>query len=460
MKKYIPIAYFLILFLILSSYILFTSPNTNLRLSVSMTGFLSPNHTNTALVIARDLDNGSVFPHHHLSACWITAQNTLSENTSCLDSVLPEKGQAFIDIPPVPQTPTAALSIRLIDDNGTIRKTATLLSDRFTVQEPPPARLSIPIPDNMDVFAPAAFLLNTPNDVFISSPNHSPLSIAQIYGNPAQFPQTLTPDELGIARAQITLSGPTDFELTQENKKSYASFVPNTKPFHAAVNGLFLSPSQSPSIQITPVGSLTDMTLALFDGNAWIAHQTIPANQTTHPLDLSPFIPRLSPTFQLYHLRLSASAIASQTYAQTFSFWGTSQNLPSPPLSSLITNPPPALKTANADAANTWMRLSLDRLSSNTFVPLSLSVHTETDDQKAFEQAKSVHRKYANIALIFWFCLGFVLFLAYALSSRSPNENNTATTPSPKISHLPGILLALGLLILMLILLFYMMQLV
>lgn len=459
MKKYIPIAYFIILFLILSSYLLFATPTHALRLSVNMTGYLSPNHTNTALVIARDLDNGSVFPHHRLSACWITAQNTLSEKTSCLESPLPEQGQAFIDVPPVPQTPTAALAIHLIDDNGKIRKTATLRSDRFTVQAPtPPARLSLPSP-GLDVFAPAAFLLNTPNDVFITTPNASPLSLAQIYGNPAQFPQTLTPNELFIARASITLSGPADFEFTQNDKKFYASFVPNEKPFHATVNGLFLSPSQFLTIQITPVGSPTDMTLDLFDGNAWIAHKTIPADQTNRPLDLSDFLPRLSHTFQLYHLRLSASAIASPSFSQTIAFWGTSQKLPSPPLSSLIDSPPDALKTAGDNDANTLVRLSLDRLSSNAFVPLSLSVHTETDDQKAFEQSKSIQKNYANIALIFWFCLGFVLFIANALSARSRAETDN-TTPNLKNNHLPGIILALGLIVLMLILLFYMMQLI
>lgn len=126
MKKIIFFAYFIGLFLLISSYIAFSQPDTSLRMSIATAESFAPDHVNYIRVIVRDLETGSKFDGYDLTTCWrYSTQNTPAPNDLCSPSKLPENGIATVEVPPPPATRPNALCVSL-HQNGDEKKSTCI----------------------------------------------------------------------------------------------------------------------------------------------------------------------------------------------------------------------------------------------------------------------------------------------------------------------------------------------
>lgn len=126
MKKIIFFAYFIGLFLLISSYVAFSQLDTSLRMSIATAESFAPDHANYIRVIVRDLETGSKFDGYDLTTCWrYSTQNTPAPNDLCSPSKLPENGIATVEVPPPPAARPNALCVSL-HQNGDEKKSTCI----------------------------------------------------------------------------------------------------------------------------------------------------------------------------------------------------------------------------------------------------------------------------------------------------------------------------------------------
>lgn len=126
MKKIIFFAYFIGLFLLISSYVAFSQLDTSLRMSIATAESFAPDHANYIRVIVRDLETGSKFDGYDLTTCWrYSTQNTPAPNDLCSPSKLPENGIATVEVPPSPVARPNALCVSL-HQNGDEKKSTCI----------------------------------------------------------------------------------------------------------------------------------------------------------------------------------------------------------------------------------------------------------------------------------------------------------------------------------------------
>lgn len=342
MKKIIFFAYFIGLFLLISSYVAFSQLDTSLRMSIATAESFAPDHVNYIRVIVRDLETGSKFDGYDLTTCWrYSTRDSSAPNDLCSPSKLPENGIATVEVPPPPAARPNALCVSL-HQNGDEKKSTCIdasslqfdsathreierdivLNDAYKIHnhkddieqntnspqsiaqnaqadEPNPdipqdPAMIAPAPPaergDYNVVVPGAFLSGAPNEIFIQTmrsgePITSPIEVRQIYGQPIAFETPLTPSPAGIARFSLTLDSAADFEFIQDAHSFYASFSANDTPLHISSSAL-ITEAHSARVTVTPFGNADRVVTDVFDGQAWSAHRedALPSNRT---LDIS-----------------------------------------------------------------------------------------------------------------------------------------------------------------------------
>ncbi len=385
MQKVIFILYFVGLFTILSTYIMFSEHDASIRMSIATSDEFSQDRPNFIRVIARNLKNGSKFEGYSLRVCRRqTDHDPAAAGSSCAIAALPENGVAAIAAPrPASQRPDdlcVALLRRggieekstclppqpraLASDRGSrnaadvfSEKPVDIRTDKESIAENSDSDISAapavhaepgqspetaqaadesgaaspPSPIESDIFAPGAFLFGVANEVLIRTwqdgrASQAPLSVKQIYGSPASFSQPPAPSEAGISRFSAALQSAADFEIAQNGQKFYASFSPNEKPLRAEVSSPMINPGRAPSLAVTPFGSADRIAIDVFDGHAWIDHIETDLNKNqkiTLDTDFS-FI--IDP--KILYFRVSTSLFSNAETSQTIAAIASPDVLP------------------------------------------------------------------------------------------------------------------------------------
>ena len=134
MKKYLAWVYFIILFAIMGSYLVYSLPDNTQRLHVATADRLSETQHNVAAVWARDLETGSQFAGYSLESRWVAEDGSQIGNSE--EMKLPVNGEAIMRMPPFPEGMTAGLEVVLSDDKGKIRKSALVPTSTFNSVRP------------------------------------------------------------------------------------------------------------------------------------------------------------------------------------------------------------------------------------------------------------------------------------------------------------------------------------
>ena len=275
------IIYFIVLFIILGTYISMSIPDDALRLHVYTADELSQTQQNVILVRARNLDNGSVFNGYKLSARWDNFDHDLnkasilnaSEDRETMDRfelayqlaglenlelinenalklarelnrqriVLPLNvdGESLLPVPIAEGHPNH-LIIELIDPNDTVVKTAYVPRDAFgAVSVRSVETDDAQLPEKwVKVDVPASFVMDSPNEVRIiafdgDQPYQGTIQIEQTYGEKAEFPESVQADKSGITSIRLKLNYAADFKMTAGDAVGYASFAINEKTLNA-----------------------------------------------------------------------------------------------------------------------------------------------------------------------------------------------------------------------------------
>ena len=427
--KIVYIIYFSVLFLILGSYLLFMSPDNALRMHIATSDRLSETQTNTMMVWVRDLQNGAQFQGYKLSAKWVKNDLLTLAAPQKIEPPLGIEGVTAMKIPELPNIPeirkdAAALEIDLFDDEGVLQKSGYLPVSRLTGVHPEEIKI-IQEPEGQfyDVHAPAAFMFGMPNQVWIAAfdekgPYKGSVKIEQTHGPEAEFPKQLTIN--GIGTFPLTIQGTSDFKLTAGEHVFNATFIPNEKPLHAAINQPNVtSKDGTPTVTVTPVGGMPTITIDYYQDGAWLERQTIPPQQATK-IALVPDYHFLDKPEILY-ARISSTSMGSPDSTQMFALIAN-EKMPSlqeqarfalkklgdaghpsvPFLSRLLEN------DTDNHLAPMIRNFALNELAAQYIPNLDIKVRTETDEAKAFERKKVNQKSTSNILLIFWFCVGIV----------------------------------------------------
>lgn len=495
MNKPIFILYFIGLFLILSSYILFSESDTALRLTIASSSTFSTQSQNFVRIIARDLDKGSHFDGHRLRACWIPATpNAAVPDDFCLENPLPPNGQTAMPTPKPPSSPISALCIALLTPELREIKRACLNAEDIRLA-PTHAPILQPVAspsDRHDVLAPSAFLFNTPNTIYILTqknnlPAKDTIEITQIYGTKATFQNFVQPNQAGISKLQIALQSPADFEFKQEDSLFYASFETNEKNLHAEISDPSLTPNTHTNVKIIPFGSATHAYIDVFDGDAWIDHAETPL-PNNNIIEISSNITEYhSP--KLLYFQISTSSLPTASSAQIFAVIASKNALSLLEQTKFAMNAAirdghsqfnaylSHLTTYAADTQRDLRDLALHTLAAAQTPKIDVKRRTHIDDQRAFDALKQKQKTIANRIFFAWGALGFILFgiliLAHTRAQKRAWKAIEADLealhdahPSPKTDgaadKLRALQIALVLFLLLAIacLLFYLMQII
>lgn len=434
------ILYFVILFAILGSYLIYAAPDDHLRLRVASADTLAPEQTNMLAIWVRDLKTGSIFESGHtLEARWITS-DLQPANHEYTTVPLPQNGETAMPMPKIPQTAVAGIEVLLKDKNQQILKNVVVPAHVF---EQAPHIQYLETQENSDnttsyyaAFAPAAFMFDAPNEVFITAfengePMRGDIQIEQIYGlQKADIPSTLKASKTGITRTHFTLHSPADFKFTLAEKEFYATFIPGNKPLHAAIHQPILTPTDKPQIKVNPVASMPTLYIDYFEGNAWIDRQIIPPHEVNGTkLDPNYVFSASGP--RLLYARVAASALPTPDTAQTFPLIVSSKPMTQTEQAAF------ALQMMQADAAvhpeidfiQAWFTqntpsqsqarairdYTLSQIATHHAPDIALRVKSEEIEAKAFSREKQTQKIISNIILIIWFGLGILVYIAAAL---------------------------------------------
>lgn len=426
--KYLAGAYFVILFAIMGSYLVYSLPDNTQRLHVATADRLSETQQNAAAVWARDLDTGSQFVGYSLESRWIDGSGAVLG--ACVKHPLPQNGEAVIEMPPLPEELTAGLEVLLLDDKGDVRKSAVVPISTFNVNR---VKVSEAQNEHSGRFfrsvVPAAFVFDHPNEVFFAVfedgvPCRGRAVIEQTYGQKCDFPKTVSIH--GIGRFKLTLSSPVDLKIMACDAEYYASYVPAEKPIHAVLDTPLLTPDRRPVVKVTPVGNMTDVTIDYFDEEAWIGRQVIPASKNGRAeLELD-YVFQEHPT--ILYARVSASAVGTTDSSQTFPIVASKT-----PLSEVDQAKAAAalLKTNPAYVMEAdWMRALIKNqpkraamirdyalgLAAGSHSPsIEMRVRTEKADAVHFEREKTEQKAVMNVVLAAWFGIGTLVCLIFAV---------------------------------------------
>lgn len=482
--------YFIVLFLILGSYLLFMSPDNSLRLHIATADTLSQTQPNTMMVWARDLKNGMQFQGYKLTAKWVKKDLTCLAAPQITEQPLGITGEAAMLIPKLPNIPeirkeAAVLEIDLYDAEGQLQKSGFL----------PTARLTMPYHDDFKVIhepdkqhysinAPAAFMFNAPNEVWVTAfdengPYKGKVQIEQIFGPKAEFPPQI--NVTGIGKFSLSIQGSSDFKLTAGEHVFYASFVPNEKPLHAAIQQPNItSKDGTPTATVTPVGSMPTITVDYFQAGAWLERQTFQPKQAAK-FSLAP-----NYTFQkdteIVYARISSTSMGSPDSTQMFALIASEKMLPIRTqalfaLKKLEDIGHPAahhlsslLETDNDNQMAPLIRnYALNEMAAQYIPNLEIKVKTETDEAKAFERRKARQKSTSNYLLIFWFGVGIVGSLTMMIFSsvkRRRKWEELKASGNVEVGQLPQqttgfhLLCLVVLFIGLMVALFYMMQII
>ncbi|MBQ9395359.1 MAG: hypothetical protein IJU23_07565 [Proteobacteria bacterium] len=427
--KYLAWAYFIILFAIMGSYLVYSLPDNTQRLHVATADRLSETQHNVAAVWARDLETGSQFAGYSLESRWVDKDGGQIGDSEHMK--LPVNGEAIMRMPPFPAGLTAGLEIVLFDDKGKIRKSAIVPTGTFNSERP------LVVGEFREAgkhffrsIAPAAFVFDHPNDVYFAifndgEPWRGKASIEQTYGQKASFPETVSVN--GVGRFKLTLSAPVDLKISAGNAEYYASFVPSEKPIHAVLLDVpNLRPDYRPIFKVTPVGSMTDITIDYFDGDAWIGRQVIPASANGRAeLDLD-YVFQDNPS--ILYARVSASSVGTADSSQTLPIVASAKKLPDvlqadyavgmmhayPEYASEAALLEGLLKT-NPEKVAFVRDYALALLALKHSPSIEMRVRTEKADAVRFEREKADQKSVMNVILVVWFGIGTLVCLIFVV---------------------------------------------
>ncbi|MBQ1925024.1 MAG: hypothetical protein II180_02755 [Proteobacteria bacterium] len=424
----VQIIYFIILFAILGSYLVFAIPSNALRLHVAAAESLAPDQQNMVAVWARNLDNGSIFSGYTMRARWVdeALQPVADKSTS---TMVGYTGDAVFPMPEIPDVAVAALEVTLIDMTHAEKKSAFLPVSVFHNQ---PKMALLPAEDHKEsdssvsfhALAPAAFMFNSPNSVILSLFENGKafegnLQISQVYGQKAAMPDTVVMKD-GLARVSIALQSAADIKVTAGDREFYMSFVPNERPLNVRINDYQITPEKHPEIRVTPVGSMPPVTIDYFEGGAWIDRQSVRPEAASKIL-LEPKM-SMGQGLKLVYARVSTTVFTTGDNAQVFPIilsprelseleqlqfalksMGTCEGL-HPEIAQMreVLNE----KKPSASTVRTMREYVMAQLASCHTPSVEVRVRSEDRDQQIFASRKNTQKRISNYLLVFWFGLG------------------------------------------------------
>ena len=467
------------------------SPDNALRLHIATADTLSQTQSNTMMIWARDLNNGMQFQGYKLTAKWVKKDLTSLAAPQIIEQPLGPNGEAAMLIPNLPNIPeirneAAALEIDLFNADGQLQKSGFL----------PTAKLDLIHHEDFKVFheseekqqysvnAPAAFMFNAPNDVWVTAfdengPYKGKVQIEQIFGPKAEFPPQI--NITGIGKFPVSIQGSTDFKLTAGEHVFYASFVPNEKPLHAAIqHPNITSKDGTPTATVTPVGSMPTITVDYFQDGAWLERQTFPPKQAAKFSLVPQYI--FQKNTEILYARISSTSMGSPDSTQMFALIASEKMLPIRSqaqfaIKKLEDNNHPAaphlaklLETDNDNQLAPLIRnYALNEMAAQFEPNLEIKVKTETDEAKAFERRKARQKSTSNVLLVFWFGVGVVgslTMLIFSSIKRKRKWEELKASGNVEVGQLPQqttgfhLLCLVILFIGLMVALFYMMQII
>ncbi len=444
--KYLSIIYFLVLFAIFGSYLVFSLPDNSQRLHVATASQLSGTQHNKIIVYARDIDTGSRFSGYSIETHWVPApdaQEHLLRKGSAMEALiadgmtvrekLPENGELVMQVPDIPTVEVSALMVSLIDSDNNVRKRAWVPASVFNQQ---PVIQTLAVEEPKDVFfsavVPASFIFNQSNEVMLAifehhQPWNGTLKIEQTYGPKANYLNEIPMN--GLGHLKIAIPAACDFKLTAGEYEFYTTFVPNEKPIHAVIDSPVMTPEHRPVLSVTPVGTMPDITVDYFDENAFIGRQVIPANQArSAELELD-YVYGNTPS--VFYARVSASSIGTPDSSQTFPIIASKEAVSDYQQAAIALK---LLKTwssehPEADYLSSLLSKSKKQshlirdyafaLASTHHAPvIEMRVKTESAEQQAFEARKSEQKSVMNVVLVAWFGLGLLVSLVLVIRNH------------------------------------------
>lgn len=426
----VQIAYFVILFVILGSYLVFAIPSNALRLHVAAADSLAPGQQNMVAVWARNLDNGSIFEGYRMRSRWVHGDLSPLEGADVTETHVSYTGEAVFPMPAVPEAGVGALEITLIDRNGEEKKSAFLPVSAF--QGSPdiqfiPADGAQEDADNAVQFhalAPSAFMFNAPNSVILSlfedgRAFEGNVMVSQIYGQPAAHTESVAMRD-GLARVSIALQSAADFKVTAGDHEFYMSFVPNERPLNARISDYQVLAEKRPEIRVTPVGSMPPVTIDYFDGGAWIDRQTVRPEAASR-IVLEPKAV-IGQSARMLYARVSTTAFTTGDNAQVFPLIVSPRELSEleqlqfalkemgacEPFHPEIARMRDVLneKKPNAGTVRLMREHVMAQLASCHSPSVEVRVRSEDRDQQIFASRKNRQKKISNYLLVFWFGIG------------------------------------------------------
>lgn len=490
--KIIYAIYFAVLFLILGSYLLFMSPDNAIRLHIATADKLSETQSNAMMVWASDINKKTQFQGYKLTARWVKKDlNTpVAHPGQKTEYAVKPDGETVISIPELPRIDAirqeaAALEVDLYDLDGKIQKSGFL----------PAAKLLNPIRDEIKIVqepvdqlfsinAPAAFMFNAPNQVWITAfdtdgPYRGNVRIEQIHGPKATFPSQI--DIHGVGSFPMSIEGTSDFKVTAGDHVMYATFVPNEKPLHASINHPNVTAKDgAPTVTVTPVGGMPTITVDYFQDGAWLERQVFPPHKAARFSLVPNYVFSKSP--ELLYARISTSSMGTPDSTQMFALIAHEQMMSIRSQASFaikkledagIASAPFLARLLEKDSDNTQAPLirnyALQELAAQYIPNLEVKVRTETDEAKAFERRKARQKSTSNYLLIFWFGVGIVGSLSMMIFSSIKRRRKWAELQASgrgEVGQLPQqttsfhLLCIVVLFIGLMIALFYMMQII
>ena len=370
MKKILFAAYFIILFVILGSYLGFSAPDLSLRMKVTASPTLSSTYPNVMLIqvddargVLKDKQKRIEFTVEEeladgmfrtISKKQENKDNNLFADTSNKDFrvisqnedvdykalyQIPYPGQ-FFD----PRFVGNTFHIQLFGDKdkeSTLYKDVRIHCNSFDWEakdylSPEFSRYaSYERRDLISVVAPAAFMMGQPNEVLLvdikdGDPFAGDFIIEQINVFPVPEPMTVHADPSGVTSVYLTIQAQTDYKITAGDDVFYASFVPLEKPFHAEISDHNITSFsfENPKGHVTPSGSPHSVIIDYFVGDVWIDRQIVPSEEI-HAFKLTPKLnfTILAAYRYILYARLSYSEYATEDTSQTFAILATKSPL-------------------------------------------------------------------------------------------------------------------------------------
>ena len=450
--KYLPVGYFVVLFVILGSFIAGSTYTQTAWLEVFMADTLSPSQPNMALLWVRDPDSKRDMSDYEVVTEWnFVGGGTLSPPEW---TPIHKTGRTLAQLPDISHWEDPNADLRNVNlsfeiwqnvegaDRGKYLKGFEMPLQGFSFVPEPKAQPIGDIGDGVfSAFAPAALMYGESSEVQVitigpDGPYRGPVAIEQVHGLPAKFPASLETE--GIARFPLEIQSPVDLRLVAGEREFFASFTPGMRPIAATSKQALMTPDSAPKLHIESFGTMPTVTIDMFDGKAWIGRKQYQPREV-RKADLSSddgFQYQFHDKPGILYARVNNSDVGSEDNAQTMAFIAAGDKMSQKEQAAFavkslsvygMQHPEiPHLESMLRESSKNAIQVrdyALAQLALHHHANIHKQLGTDKIDRELFDQQKEAAKRRSNRWLIVWFLVGIVGSLVFILRRRSQNRS-------------------------------------